>query len=147
MNSRLRAIALALPLALAHPHLARAADASAQCSLATLSGTYLFAFSGMTVAAGGATPFAVAGYEVYDGAGGMRSVTTTNAGGKLERNLRQPGSYTVAADCTGTVTYADGTLYDLFIAPDGGNFVFVETNPERVAAGFEPRATAQRVAE
>ena len=77
----------------------------------------------------------------------MRSVVTTNAAGKLARNVRQPGAYTVAADCTGTVTYADGTIYDLFIAPDGSNFVFVETNPEKVAAGFEPRATAQRVAD
>ncbi|MFL5336329.1 MAG: hypothetical protein ACJ8H8_24915 [Geminicoccaceae bacterium] len=147
MTYRAPVLALVLPLVLAHPLLARAADtAPATCSLATLSGTYLFAFSGTSVAAGGATPFAVAGYEVYDGAGGMRSVTTTNANGKLKRNVRQPGAYTVAADCTGTVTYADGTIYDLFLAPDGANFVFVETNPERVAAGFEPRATAQRVA-
>jgi hypothetical protein len=136
-----------MPLALTQPGLARAADAAAQCSLATLDGTYLFAFSGMTVAGGGTTPFAVAGYEVYDGNGAMRSVVTTNTGGKLERNVRQPGAYTVATDCTGTVTYADGTIYDLFIAPDGGSFVFVETNPDKVAAGFEPRATAQRVAE
>ena len=148
MTNHVRALALVLPLAFASPHLARAADAGpAECSLATLSGTYLFAFSGVTVATGGSTPFAVAGYEVYDGAGRMRSVVTTNANGKLEHNVRQPGTYTVAQDCTGTVTYADGTIYDLFLAPDGGNFVFVETNPAKVAAGFEPRATAQRVAQ
>ena len=146
MTGRLPALALALPLVLGLAPSGRAAD-PASCSLATLSGTYLFAFSGTNVAGGQAAPFAVAGYEVYDGAGGMRSVTTTNAAGKLERNVRQPGTYTVAADCTGTVTYADGTIYDLFLAPDGTSFVFVETNPERVAAGFEPRATAQRVAE
>jgi hypothetical protein len=145
---RLSVTAILLPLAAALPQAARAADAGpATCSAATLDGTYLFAFSGINVSDGGSRPFAVAGYEVYDGAGGMRSVTTTNADGKLERNVRQPGTYTVAADCTGTVTYADGTIYDLFIAPDGENFVFVETNPERVAAGFEPRASAQRVAE
>lgn len=143
MNCHARPLVLALALALPHP--APAADA-ASCSPATLSGTYLFAFSGVDVAGGGARPFAVAGYEVYDGTGGMRSVVTTNSAGKLARNIRQPGTYSVATDCTGTVTYADGTIYDLFIAPDGGNFVFVETNPEKVAAGFEPRATAQRVA-
>jgi hypothetical protein len=149
MTNRVLKLALVLPLALAYPAIAGAAagTAPATCSLATLSGTYLFAFSGMNVAKAAAAPFAVAGYEVYDGTGAMRSVTTTNAAGKRARNVRQPGTYTVAADCTGTVTYADGTIYDLFVAPDGGNFVFVETNPERVAAGFEPRATAQRVAE
>lgn len=145
MTRPARALAFLLPLALAQPHPVRAAD-PASCAPDTLSGTYLFAFSGIDIAGGGA-PFAVAGYEVYDGAGRMRSVVTSNAAGKLARNVHQPGSYTVAADCTGTVTYADGTIYDLFIAPDGSNFVFVETNPEKVAAGFEPRATAQRVAQ
>ena len=145
---RLSATAILLPLAVALPQVARAADAgTTTCSAATLDGTYLFAFSGINVSAGGLRPFAVAGYEVYDGAGGMRSVVTTNADGRLARNVRLPGTYTVAADCTGTVTYADGTVYGLFIAPDGGSFVLVETNPERVAAGFEPRATARRVAE
>ena len=144
MTRHALALALLLPLAQAHP--ARAADAPA-CAPATLKGTYLFAFSGSAVSGGGAAPFAVAGYEVYDGQGHMRSVVTTNAAGKLARNVRQPGTYTVAADCTGTVTYADGTIYDLFIAPDGRNFVFVATNSALVAAGFEPRATAERVAD
>ena len=31
----------------------------------------------------------------------------------------------------------DGTRYDLFIAPDGSTFVFVHTNPGKIAAGFE----------
>ena len=71
----------------------------------------------------------------------MRSVVTTSTGGTVDRNVRTPGRYTVEADCTGTVTYADGTSYDLFPAADGSSFVFVQTNPALVAAGFEPRAT------
>src|SRR4051794_19140268 len=119
MTNRVPALALVLPLVLAHPAIAGAAAATAPaaCSLAALTGTYPFAFLGMNVAKGVAAPFAVTGYEVYDGTGIMRSVTT-NAAGKLARNVRQPGTYTVAADCTGTVTYADGTVYDLFVAPD-----------------------------
>jgi hypothetical protein len=36
---------------------------------------------------------------------------------------------------------------DLFIAPDGSMYTFVQTNPpEVVASGFELRATAKRVA-
>ena len=41
----------------------------------------------------------------------------------------------------------DGTRYDLFLVPDGSRFAFVQTNPEFVGAGFEPRGTAERVGE
>jgi len=63
------------------------------------------------------------------------------------RNEPSSGKYTVRADCTGTTIFeSDGTQYDLFIAPDGSMFTFVETkSPERVAAGFELRGTAKRV--
>ena len=74
-----------------------------------------------------------------------RSVVTNNLNGKIESNVRQNGAYTANSDCTGTVEYADGARYDLFIAPDGSTFVFVQTNPGKIAAGFEPRGTAQLV--
>ena len=45
----------------------------------------------------------------------------------------------------GSVSYADGTRYDQFVAPDGSQIAFVQTNPGTVAAGFEPRVTARRV--
>ena len=65
--------------------------------------------------------------------------------GRLLRLDRVNGTYTVNADCTGSVSYSDGTRYDQFVAPDGSQFVFVQTNPGTVAAGFEPRVTAHRV--
>ena len=147
MSKRIGVLALALPLALAGAGRGQAADDAAACALATLQGTYLFAFDGVRIDGDERHPFAVAGYEVYDGQGGMRAVVTSSDGGTPDRNVRTPGSYTVEADCTGTVTYADGTRYDLFLAPDGSSFVFVQTNPGMVASGFEPRATAQRVGE
>jgi hypothetical protein len=136
--------ALVWALALVAAGGARAAD-EASCSEATLQGTYLFAYDGVRIEGGERRPFAVAGYEVYDGKGGMRSVVSSSDGGTNRRNVRTPGNYTVAADCTGTVTYDDGTRYDVFVAPDGGRFVFVQTNPGTVASGTEPRATAERV--
>ena len=55
-------------------------------------------------------------------------------------------TYTVKADCTGTVTYRDGSQIDVFIAPDGSKFTFVQTKPSKlVGSGFEPRGTAKRV--
>ena len=48
--------------------------------------------------------------------------------------MRQKDAYAVKSDCIGTVEYADGTRYDLFIAPDGSRFVVVQTNTREVHA-------------
>ena len=123
-------------------------DAGAKkCSVATLHGTYLFAFDGVEIKGNNdQAPFAIAGYAVFDGNGKEKGVASSNFNGEVSRNEPVSGTYTVKADCTGTVTYADGSQIDLFIAPDGSMFTFVQTKPsERVGSGFEPRGTAKRV--
>jgi hypothetical protein len=124
-------------------------DASeAKCSEATLDGTYLFANDGVEIKGNDQLPFALAGYDVYDGNGKVNTVFSRNVNGKITRNVSLSGTYTVKADCTGTLTFADGTRYDLFIAPDGSKFTFVQTKPsELVTAAFELRGTAKRVGE
>ena len=69
--------------------------------------------------------------------------------GRLFVTDRFSGTYTVKANCTGTVTFKDGaaTQGDMFIAPDGSMFAFVRTTPEDVAAGIDPQVTAKRVGE
>jgi hypothetical protein len=121
-------------------------DAGAKCSEATLHGRYLFAFNGFNIKGNDkVVPFARAGYEVYNGNGKMKGALSGNLDGEITRNEPFSATYTVKADCTGTVTYTDGTRYDLFLAPDGSQFTFVQINPEFVGAGFEPRGTAKRV--
>jgi hypothetical protein len=123
-------------------------DAEAKCSEATLHGRYLFAFDGFKIKGNDkVVPFARAGYEVYNGNGKMKGALSGNLDGEITRNEPFSATYTVKADCTGTVTYTDGTRYDLFLDPDGTQFTFVQTNPEFVGAGFEPRGTAKRVGE
>ena len=131
-----------VPLALAGVGSALAAE---ECSVATLKGTYLFAYQGFKIEGNNRVPGASAGFEVYDGQGNVSAISTTSINGKIDRNVRAEGEYVVNADCTSTSTYSDGTRYDSFLAPDGSTFVFVQTNPGTVAAGFEPRAMAQRV--
>jgi hypothetical protein len=122
--------------------------AKAKCSEATLDGTYLFAQNGVEIKGNDQRPFAVAGYEFFDGNGKVKTVFSLNENGKITRNETLSGTYTVNADCTGTATYADGTHYDQFIAPDGSQLTFVQTKPsEFVTAGFEPRGSAKRVGE
>ena len=122
-------------------------DASrAKCSEATLDGTYLFAYDGVEIKGDEQLPFAYAGYDVYDGNGKVKTVSSANVNGKITRNEPLSGTYTVKADCTSTATYADGTRYDQFIAPDGSMLTFVQTKPsEFVTSGFELRGSAKRV--
>jgi hypothetical protein len=123
-------------------------DAGAKCSKATLHGTYLFAQNGVDISGNDQRPFAIAGYEVFDGNGKVNAVFSANLNGNVTRNETISGTYTVKADCTGTATYADGTRFDQFIAPDGSQLTFVQTKPsEFVEAAFEPGVSAKRVGE
>jgi len=122
-------------------------DASgAKCSNATLEGTYLFAADGVQIKGDEQLPFANAGYDVFDGNGKVKDVFSQNINGKITRHESGSGTYTVKANCTGTLTFGSGTRYDTFIAPDGSQLTFVQTKPsEDVSAGFEQRGSAKRV--
>ena len=123
-----------------------AEDAGAKCSDATLHGMYLFAFDGIGIESRGHVPFAAAGYELYHGDGNVNAVVSYSVNGEITRKARLAGTYTVKADCTGRVTYPDvAQHFDLFTAPDGSAFTFLQTDPGSVGSGFEPRGTARRV--
>ncbi len=122
--------------------------AGAKCSEATLDGTYLFAFDGVEIKGNDQLPFAIAGYDVFDGNGKVKGVASGNFGGEPFSKVRYSGTYTVKADCTGTFTFKDdGTQVDLFIAPDGSMYTFAEVDPGVVGSGVELRGTAKRVAQ
>jgi hypothetical protein len=121
-------------------------NAVAKCSKATLHGTYLFAHDGVVTGGPHKGPFAVAGYDVFDGNGKLDTVFSANFSGQITRKEHTPTStYTVKADCTGTITSTDGSQSDLFIAPDGSMFTFVQTDPSTVTSGVELQGTAKRV--
>jgi hypothetical protein len=125
-------------------------DAGAKkCSEATLHGTYPFAFDGFEITGNNnQAPFAIAGYAVFDGNGKEKGVASSNFNGEVTRKEPVSGTYTVKGDCTGTLTFADGSQIDMFIAPDGSMFTFVQTKPsEVVGSGFQPRGSAKRVGE
>jgi hypothetical protein len=120
----------------------------AKCSEATLDGTYLFADDGFVIRDNEKVPFASSGYEVYDGNGHTKGVSTTNVNGKITSKETFSGTYTVKADCTGSSTYSDGTRYDDYIAPDGSMLTYVQTKPSNlVSAGLEQQGSAKRVGE
>ena len=120
-----------------------------RCREATLHGTYLLAYDGVDISGSAQVPFATAAYEFFDGNGNRESVYSSNFNGTITRKDRIDTTYTVNADCTGTSTYLfDGVEYnyDLFIAPDGSMFTWVQTNPpESVVSAVERRVTRKRI--
>jgi hypothetical protein len=88
----------------------------------------------------------VAGYDVFDGNGKVDTVFSANFSGQISRKEHATSTYTVKADCTGTITPTNGSQSDLFIAPDGSMFTFVQIKPKsNVTSGFELQGTAKRV--
>ena len=151
MKNRIGTFTLLLTLALTGAGNAFAAEdsaalgaAAAGCSEATVHGRYLFAYDGLVVSGPNRGPFATAGVDVYDGNGHVRSVYTLSGNGKIIR-FNVTGTYTVKSDCTGTARYSDGSHFDQFVAPDGSQIVFIQTNRGTVDAATESRVAAQKV--
>src|SRR5689334_1261828 len=94
------------------------------CSLATLKGRYLFAASGTVLPPAfrvtEPTPGADVGYHTFNGDGTGTDIVTVRIGSAIVlENFVTPTSYTVNANCTGTLTVPNGPSFDLFIAPNG----------------------------
>ena len=73
----------------------------------------------------------------------MTGVYSFSENGTLSHNISYTGTYTVNADCTGTVTTKDtnGVFVhaDLFFGRDGEEVYFVLTDDGVVDAAFERR--------
>ena len=124
-------------------------DGPRGCTLATLKGRYLFAFSAILLPpAFGVTqptPSNAAGFNILNGDGtGTDTVTLTIGGHVALEKVVVPTSYVVNADCTGTYTVLvpDGPTFDLFIAPDGEQFASIATGPPgNGGSGISPRVS------
>ncbi len=110
------------------------------CSEATLAGNY--AVRGDGFVSGGPPPapllpFAVVSLMTLDGRGGVSNQVTASFNGQIRQNT-VAGSYTVDADCTGTISVSlPGPPFQLnfsLVVSDvrgriGEEFYFVETDP------------------
>jgi len=114
-----------------------------QCSTATLSGAYLFTSNGFSVSGSSETPFAFAGIDRLDGAGTDNSIVSANVGGVITHQGTDTGTYTVSADCTGTLAFGPSEFFDLYVSPDGSSFVDTETDPGSVTFETEVRSASE----
>ena len=106
----------------------------AQCSNATLTGSYAFNHLGFETRfhppTGNELPFADVGVLTFDGVGNL-SVTTTFVfdGGGGQPFGPATGTYTVNSDCTGTITVPDAfTTFNIVTVSHGAEFLGIQTD-------------------
>jgi hypothetical protein len=120
---------------------ARANSAGATCSMQTLHGSYLFATHGWNIVSGVAQPKAIVEGIDFNGDGTLVSpFATVSINGTIITSTGTPGTYTVAADCTGTLTFTGGASYNIFVDPNGKQLWMIQTGGA-VPAVFEGTAT------
>jgi hypothetical protein len=79
-----------------------------ECSLATLQGSFGYTSTGTLldsyVPAPYAGPFAEVGRQTFDGKGNTNATATLSSNGNILQQATIQGTYTVNADCTGSMT-------------------------------------------
>ena len=111
------------------------------CSTKTLRGVYEFRATGLNIVNGVSVPKAIIETIVFDGKGNVLTpaVSVSINGNIIQPPQGNPGVYTVDADCTGTLTFADGPSFDLHIKPYGKAISMLQTNPGTVMQGLAER--------
>lgn len=120
------------------------------CTLKTLKGRYLFAEKGTILPPAfgvtGPTTGADAGFHLFNGDGtGTDIVTLRVNGATVLKNAVVPISYTVNADCTGTITVLvpGGPSFGMFIAPNGEAIATIAADPGNYATGISQRVSSK----
>jgi hypothetical protein len=135
-------VSLIAAMALGTPGLARAESrAAASCGVHTLHGSYLFATHGYNIVGGVAVPKAILEGIDFNGDGTLVApFVTVSINGNIIHNSGTLGTYTVQADCRGTLTFADGNSFDIFVDRSGRDLWMIQT-ASVVPVVFEGTAT------
>jgi hypothetical protein len=130
---------------------AQAVAAQAPCSVHTLRGSYVFAAHGWNIVGSPpntvALPKAIVEGIDFNGDGTLVvPFATASINGTINRSSGGLGTYTVEADCTGTLTFpGPGISFDIFVQPGDGKQVWmIQTAPTVTPPGppvFEGTAT------
>ncbi len=98
------------------------------CSVGMLRGTYLFAWDGYANLGGNLVPKAVMEGKRFNGDGTtFDEFGTVNIGGTIIFDVTGGvGTYTVAADCTGTLSTTDGPSFNMYVGPGAQQLWFTQ---------------------
>lgn len=126
------------------------ASAGAQCSNATVVGTYRYLWTGYgSFGAGGDatlrpngpfTPFAAVGLTTFNADGTSSNTDTIQlAGGVFTRSFNN--TFQIGADCRGTITVqgASEPTAHIVVAPDGSEILFINSITAVVISGWYKR--------
>jgi hypothetical protein len=116
------------------------------CSAETLHGLYVFHASGCNVTPNGPVPKAVVESIRFAGDGSLTiPAATRSVNGIIARSPPNGlGTYTVGANCVGTVSFTPGPSFDIFITPNGSEVFMIQT-VDPTGAGPILQGRAQRV--
>jgi hypothetical protein len=114
-----------------------AAQGKAYCSNKTLKGTYTYSVQGYSTENGVEKAFAEAGMESYDGRGNTKGLGSDT---ENPANTSFSGTYSINPDCTGSINYV-GSVYNIYLQPDGKAFHFIDTTAGSVVSGPSTRTT------
>jgi hypothetical protein len=123
-------VCFAAALALGTSSPARAAFDTQVCTVDRLHGVYVWTFDGYTRLGGILLPKAVMQGIQFNGDGTTYNpFGTVNVGGSLIIDATGGvGTYTVAPDCTGTLSITDGPSFNMYIGPGGKQIWLTQTN-------------------
>jgi len=112
-------VCLAAAITLSTSTTARAAADAQGCSGGTLKGLYIWTFDGYADLGGTLVPKAVMQGTRFNGDGTtFNEFGTVNIGGTIIIDVTGPGgTYTVAADCTGTLSIPNGPSFNMYVGP------------------------------
>jgi hypothetical protein len=98
---------------------AGAAAGGQACSVHMLRGLYLWTFDGYAILGGNLLPKAVMQGLQFNGDGTtFNPFGTVNIGGTIIIDATGGvGTYTVAADCTGTISITNGPSFNIYVGP------------------------------
>ena len=110
--------------------------AYASCTDATLTGNYAVIGPGFSnthfVPGSSDVPFAVVGVFTFNGSGKIDFSFTTAANGAILQGGTGSGAYTVASDCTGSISFtsgdASGVNFNTVIIGDGAEIFGINTS-------------------
>ena len=123
------AVCLATAMALGTSSPARAAADSQVCTVDRLHGLYLWTFDGYVNINGSPVPKAVMQGLQFNGDGTTYNpFGTVNIGGTIIIDATGGvGTYTVAADCTGTISITNGPSFNMYVGPGGKQLWITQT--------------------
>ena len=120
-----------------HEETGAAADAQG-CSVHMLRGLYLWTFDGYENFGGSFVPKAVMQGLQFNGDGTtFNTFGTVNIGGTIMIDATGGvGTYTVAPDCTGTLSITNGPSFNIYVGPGAQQVWTTETSPSAAGIGL-----------